>query len=79
MNAMAQLTERIHIFRSNIKTDKDVHFIQKFLDIHPRISRWTVDTTDRDCVLRIVSETLDENNIIDIISRCGYNCELLND
>jgi hypothetical protein len=79
MHVMAHVTDRIFIFKSNIKTDKDVHFIQKFLDIHPRISRWTVDTSDRDCVLRIVSGTLAEHNIIDIISRCGYNCELLTD
>lgn len=76
---MAENNDQIFVFKSDIKTKKDVRFLQRFLDIHPRIKQWSVDISDVDHVLRIVTATLNESNIADIISRCGYSCETLKD
>jgi len=71
--------DHIFIFKSNIKTDMDVYVIKTYLDIHPCIEQWNIDMDEEDRILRIVSSTLNEKNITDLICKCGYSCEALKD
>jgi hypothetical protein len=67
----------IHIFKTNIGTIDPNCTAHQALNNHPEIEQWSVDCEDVDCVLRIVSETLKPEAIINIISDLGYNCQEL--
>ncbi|MEZ4904517.1 MAG: hypothetical protein R2822_23605 [Spirosomataceae bacterium] len=69
----------ILIFKTNIKTEEDKHKIAPLLDALLSIRRWTVDCEDCDCVLRIESDNLTEDEIIKLIQQGGFTCEVLND
>ncbi|MBA3828443.1 MAG: hypothetical protein H0X33_05860 [Taibaiella sp.] len=71
--------EHVLVFRSNIKTENDKYRVSSLLDTHPLIKDWSVDTSDEDCVLRVVSEQLQQEQIIHLVSKCGYQCEELQD
>jgi hypothetical protein len=64
----------IYVFRTNIKTERDLHILGPILDEHPQIREWTVDTQDVDCVLRIVAYTLRENDLINLLKEYDYYC-----
>jgi len=65
------------IFKTNIQTIGDRIRIKKTLDGNPLILQWNIDLEDIDCVLRIEATHLDHNDIIKMITGCGYNCEEL--
>ena len=69
--------ENILVFATNIKTENDKQTISKILDNHSEIQQWNIDLEDIDCVLRIVSETLSEEDIIGIIKSQDFNCSQL--
>ncbi|WP_155179113.1 hypothetical protein [Fulvivirga lutimaris] len=50
-----------------------------FLNSHPCISEWSVDTEDLDNVLRVVSTKLLEKDVIQLIQSKGFVCEVLPD
>lgn len=74
---MTNNLEHIHIFKSNIKTDADKHYVKSILDQHPLIEDWSVDLDDEDRVLRVISNKLTRVKIMELISICGYTCEEL--
>ncbi|AYN04162.1 MULTISPECIES: hypothetical protein [unclassified Flavobacterium] len=70
--------DKIYIFKTNIEqlcTDCEV---TKTLNNHVNILQWSIDTEDVDCVLRIVSESLTAETIINIINGLGHECQELN-
>jgi hypothetical protein len=67
----------ILIFKTNIKTTADKLMIEKVLGKHEHIERWNVDLHDIDCVLRIESHKLQQNEIIALINHYGYDCHEL--
>ena len=68
------------IFKTDIKTKKKVKIVKPILNNHPIIKDWSVDTDDIDNVLRIESTgTLAEKDIINLMKRCGFYCEILTD
>ncbi len=68
------------IFRTDIKTKKKVNVVKAIFNNHPIIKNWSVDTEDIDKVLRIeVAGTLVENDVINLMKRCGFYCEILTD
>jgi hypothetical protein len=67
----------IHIFKTNIKKT-DGCTMHQTLDNHTAIQQWSIDHEDVDCVLRVVSETLEPKEIIAIINTLGYECQELN-
>jgi len=71
--------KHILIFKSNILTVGDVYRVSTALDMHPLIEKWCVDLDDEERILRVVSQQLNHRHIIDLVSRCGYNCEELKD
>lgn len=68
--------EHILLFKTTIKTEADKHFIAGVMQSR-QIDQWTVDLQDIDCVLRIVSPTLQTTEVIAFISENGYLCEVL--
>jgi hypothetical protein len=68
--------EHILLFKTTIRTEADKRFIASVMEAR-QIEQWTVDLQDIDCVLRIVSPTLQTTEVIAFISENGYLCEVL--
>ncbi|GAB5415935.1 MAG: hypothetical protein Crog4KO_07160 [Crocinitomicaceae bacterium] len=73
------MTDHIHIFRTEIKTDKCLEQLSLALNEQSRISRWHIDTKDIDNVLKVESETLSEDTIIALVREKNIHCEALPD
>lgn len=69
-----QTTGQVMVFKTNIKTEGDVHCITDMLNAQQHIAEWSVDTDDVDCVLRIVSCILQHSDVIKLIALHGYEC-----
>ncbi|KFF15831.1 hypothetical protein [Flavobacterium hydatis] len=70
--------DKIYIFKTNIEQLRTDCEVTKTLNNHVDILQWSVDTDDVDYVLRIVSETLKVETIINIINDLGHECQELN-
>lgn len=70
-------TENILVFATNIKTESDKQKINNVLNNNPEILQWNIDLEDIDCVLRIVSKTLSEEQIIQLIDNQNFECTAL--
>ena len=68
--------KHILLFKTNIQTADDKSRIAKVLE-KQKIDQWTVDQQDVDCVLRIVSPVLKPEEVIQLVSKNGYQCEEL--
>lgn len=71
---MENFTENILVFATNIKTENDKKKIIDALNGHSEIDDWNIDQEDIDCVLRIVSKTVSEEQIIKLIGRHDFEC-----
>ena len=68
------------IFKTDIKTKKEVKFVRPLFNDHPIITNWSIDIADIDNVLRIeAQDDLNENDIIHLIKTSGFYCEVLPD
>jgi hypothetical protein len=74
---MKNLLESILVFATNIKTENDRQKISAVLNQHSEIQQWNIDQEDIDCVLRIVSNTLSEEQIIQLIDNQNFECTAL--
>ncbi|SDL70585.1 hypothetical protein SAMN04487898_12328 [Pedobacter sp. ok626] len=68
--------KEILLFKTNIRTEDDKRYIGKIMEEH-EIKQWTVDLYDIDCVLRIVSPILTHEEVITLVMKNGYTCEVL--
>ena len=66
--------EHILLFKTNIASYAGKAAVCTLLSDLQGAEKWTVDTEDEDCVLRIVSHTLRHQQIIDLITHHGYEC-----
>lgn len=64
------------LFKTNIRTASDKELMTQLMEQH-KINQWTVDQEDVDCVLRIVSNELQLNDVIALVNQHGYHCEEL--
>ena len=71
---MEDQIENISVFATNIKTETDKQEISNLLDQHSEIQQWNIDQEDVDCVLRIVSQTLSEKQIIKLVDQHHFEC-----
>lgn len=69
--------ENILVFATNVRTETDRKNISVVLNKIPAIQQWNIDQEDVDCVLRIVSETLSEKEIIKLIESQDFKCTTL--
>lgn len=67
-------TQDILVFATNIRTNSDKQLISRILNEISEIHQWNIDQEDIDCVLRVVSKTLSEEQIINIVNRHNFNC-----
>ena len=69
--------ENVLVFATNIKTENDKQKIINIMDNHSEIHKWNIDQDDIDCVLRIVTKTLSEEHIIQLINLHDFTCAAL--
>lgn len=67
----------ILILKTNIKTIHNFKPVEKTLRKNYKINECTVDFGDRDKVLRIVGNNLNQNEVINKIKDFGFACEEL--
>ncbi|MEO7978491.1 hypothetical protein [Flavobacterium sp.] len=70
-------TQNILVFATNIRTHNDKQLIGRTLNEILEIHQWNIDQEDIDCVLRVVSTTLSEEQIIHIVNKHNFNCKPL--
>lgn len=79
MNTAYTVTPALEVlvFRTNIRFKKDLKLIGPVLDKQSGVQRWNVDREDSDKVLRVESRTLRAGDIIQLVTRAGFDCEEL--
>jgi hypothetical protein len=68
----------ILIFKTNIQ-EADIPAIAVVLNAESRITRWSVDCGDVDCVLRIEAQRITTADVIRLVRKAGFHCEELPD
>lgn len=68
--------DHILVFKTDIQTSADKARLEQVLAPLP-IEKWSVDTDDVDCVLRIVSASLQPAEVIQLVKRQRYWCSEL--
>lgn len=74
---MENSLQNILVFATNIRTESDRQNISVVLNRIPAILQWNIDQEDIDCVLRIITETLSEEEIINGLKEEGFKCTIL--
>lgn len=69
----------ILVFKTNLQFKKDIRLLEPVLNQTVGILRWNVDREDIDKVLRIETNSLQPQEIINLVTRAGYVCEELPD
>jgi len=67
----------IIILKTNIKSKRDFMSVKNSLKYNYEINECTVDLEDRDKVLRVIGNDLDEAEIVSVVSGLGFKCEEL--
>ena len=68
------------ILRTNIETENRVQKLRHVFDNLASIHRWSIDLEDIDNVLRIeAKESINENEIINLIKKYGFYGKALED
>ncbi|ASZ14765.1 hypothetical protein KTO58_26895 [Chitinophaga pendula] len=76
---MTSTATEVLIFKTNLHCTYAVKNVAPLLDTDQRIIRWSVDCEDTDKVLRIVTNGLQVNDVITLLTNAGYHCEELPD
>jgi hypothetical protein len=66
--------DHILVFKTNIQSADDKLSLHALLDYNEAINQWSIDMEDEDCVLRVVTFTLQHYQIIDLLNTKGYLC-----
>lgn len=64
----------ILVFATNIQTESEEQKIAVLLNENTSIQQWSIDQEDIDCVLRIVSDTLSAEQLIEMINNFDFEC-----
>lgn len=64
----------ILLFKTDVKSETCKAKLQPVLDNYDGILSWTIALDDCDCVLRVISYTLNHQQIIELINHHGYFC-----
>ena len=64
----------ILVFKTSLQTKSDCQRLALLLDNHADIEQWTVDLTDCDNVLRIVSKGTSPTTIETMVRSIGFDC-----
>ena len=63
------------IFKTNINCAGCVAKVTPVLDTTNGIETWTVDTTNRDKILSVISNGISKSEIIDTVQKAGFKIE----
>ena len=66
--------DHILLFKTNCTTVADKLALQLLLEKQDGIEEWNIDLEDVDCVLRIITYTINHNYIIKLLNHHGYKC-----
>jgi len=66
--------DHILLFKTDCKTVADKQVLQSLLFQQPGIEEWNLDLDDCDCVLRIITYTINNKQIINLLNQSGYQC-----
>lgn len=66
--------DHILLFKTDIKSEDCKAKLQAILNGYEGIEQWNVALDDQDCVLRVVSHTLNHQQIIELITNHGHFC-----
>ncbi|OFZ41494.1 MAG: hypothetical protein A3D92_15305 [Bacteroidetes bacterium RIFCSPHIGHO2_02_FULL_44_7] len=74
------MNENVLVLKTNITSKRKVQALKPVFNSHAAIQRWTIDTQDRDNVLRIEAHpNLKEEDIVTLVRKYGFDCEELSD
>lgn len=77
---MLKNMKKVLIFRTNIETQKSVEAIQMLFNNQSSIINWSIDLEDIDKVLKVkITDTLNENDVKNLVKVKGFYCEALPD
>jgi len=77
---MLKNMKKVLIFRTNIETKKSVEAIQMLFNNQSSIINWSIDLEDIDKVLKVkITDTLNENDVKNLVKVKGFYCEALPD
>ena len=76
MNIYLKMEDFDHIllFKTNCVTAADKSALQLLLGKLDGIEEWSLDQEDCDCVLRVISCTLNRNCVTELLTCNGYEC-----
>lgn len=74
---MVTAVDNIHVFKTNIRTLSQQESVAGILDKFFPQGGWNIDREDIDCVLRVESSELNEEEIIQLITQSGFSCSEL--
>ena len=66
--------DHILVFKTDIRTEECREKLRGILDAHEGISNWNIALDDADCVLRIISYSLNQQQVISLINSHGHFC-----
>ena len=69
----------VYVFKTDIDSASLIESVKPLINSYQYISDWSIDIEDIDNVLRVISDELLENEIIQIIKSKGFICEALPD
>lgn len=68
---------KVMVFKTNLEAEEDVAEVKPLFERKKEIRKWSVDLEDCDRVLRIETDGSDEQDIIGLVRKSGYECEVL--
>ncbi|MBL7837470.1 MAG: heavy-metal-associated domain-containing protein, partial [Bacteroidetes bacterium] len=71
------MAKKTYKFKTNINCSGCVENVKPFLNSLPEILQWEVETSNKDKVLTVETETLEPEKIEEAIQRSGYKIEPL--
>ena len=70
----------LFIFKTDIRTSRQIDRLKPILESHSNITRWTVDMEDIDKVLKVEADTnCCQEELIKLVKSQGIYCEELPD
>ncbi len=71
---------KLLIFKTNIETSMKAKKVSSIFAYSPKIFEWSIDMEDIDNVLRVEADDYSsEIEIIEMVTTCGLQCEVLPD
>lgn len=67
------------ILRTSINSERDFRSINDFLSSRYNVNECTIDLEDRDKVLRVIGNNLDQDEVISKVNEFGFECSELPD